>query len=143
MKQIFIILSAGLLLFSGCKNDNELPEGIVSEAKMVELLEEIFMAENRLVNLKLNRDTTIAIFETYEQLIFEKHQIDPEQYKASLTYYYDHTDKLEAIYETLLDSLNVKESKLKSKLDAQRQKQDSLARQELLKSKKSVVPKGN
>ena len=42
-----------------------------------------------------------------EGLIFDSLNVDHEKYKKSMTYYYDHTDQLEIIYEAILDTLTI------------------------------------
>lgn len=81
----------------------------------------------------MGRDTTLAIFEEYEELIFEKHNISKETYFNSLTYYYDHPKDLEGIYETIIDSLTLRESKIKALEESKRQKRDSTLNLEQLK----------
>ncbi|MEQ8577043.1 MAG: DUF4296 domain-containing protein, partial [Fulvivirga sp.] len=93
---------------------------------LVLLMLDIYLAEVKLSNLKIVRDTAVSIFETYEGYLFEKHNIDREQYMKSMTYYYDHTEELELIYEALLDTLTVRETKLKAIEDAKMAKRDSL-----------------
>ncbi|QSE99092.1 DUF4296 domain-containing protein [Fulvivirga lutea] len=122
------------ILFMRCNTD-ETPEDIISHEKMVGILLDVYEAEAKLAELKLNRDTTIQIFKTYEQYIYDEHGIEEEVYKKSLTYYYDHPDKLEKIYETMLDSLALRETKAKAYEEAKQAKQDSIRKIELNKKK--------
>ncbi|MEQ8927789.1 MAG: DUF4296 domain-containing protein [Fulvivirga sp.] len=130
-----IICAITLLIsvfFLSCNSD-EKPEDIISHEQMIVILLDVYEAEAKLAELKLNRDTTIQIFKTYEQFIYDKHGIDESVYKKSLTYYYDHPDKLEKIYETMLDSLALRESKTKAYEEAKQAKEDSIRRIELNK----------
>ncbi|MEQ8244373.1 DUF4296 domain-containing protein [Fulvivirga sp.] len=124
MKIFKIFLLSWILV--GCSKGNEVPEDIVAKDKLVPLMLDIYLAEVKLSNLKIVRDTAVSIFETYEGYLFEKHNIDREQYMKSMTYYYDHTEELELIYEALLDTLTVRETKLKAIEDAKMAKRDSL-----------------
>lgn len=111
MMKYIIVMIGGLLIF-GCKN-NKLPEEVLTHEEMVPLILDIYIAEGRLTELRVKRDSSEQIFEVYEEKIFEKHGIDKETYKKSMTYYYDHPQGLEKIYETVLDSLNLWETRLK------------------------------
>jgi hypothetical protein len=124
MKIFKIFLLSWILV--GCSKSNEVPEDIVAKDKLVPLMLDIYLAEVKLSNLKIVRDTAVSIFETYEGYLFEKHNIDREQYMKSMTYYYDHTEELELIYEALLDTLTVRETKLKAIEDTKMAKRDSL-----------------
>lgn len=124
MKIFKIFLLSWILV--GCSKSNEVPDDIVAKDKLVPLMLDIYLAEVKLSNLKIVRDTAVSIFETYEGYLFEKHNVDREQYMKSMTYYYDHTEELELIYEALLDTLTVRETKLKAIEDAKMAKRDSL-----------------
>lgn len=123
--KIFKIFLVSLILWS-CGKDNDIPEGITPKEQLVPLMLDIYLAEVKLSNLKIVRDTAVSIFEIYEGYLFEKHNIEKEKYMNSMSYYYDHTEQLELIYEALLDSLSVRETKLKAVEDAKTAKTDSL-----------------
>ena len=123
--KIFKIFLISLILWS-CGKDNDIPEEIAPKEQLVPLMLDIYLAEVKLSNLKIVRDTAVSIFETYEGYLFEKHNIEKEKYMNSMSYYYDHTEQLELIYEALLDSLSVRETKLKAVEDAKTAKTDSI-----------------
>lgn len=123
--KIFKIFLLSLVLVSCGKND-DVPEDLIPKEQLVPLMLDIYLAEVKLSNLKIIRDTAVSIFDTYEGYLFEKHDIEKERYMESMTYYYDHTDQLELIYEALLDTLTVHETKLKAFQDSRKARQDSL-----------------
>jgi len=100
---------------TGC--ENERPEGVLSEGQMSQILLDVYLGEGKVSGLNVKRDSSLALYEVYEKKIFEKHQVDREQYKKSLSYYYDHPEILEKIYESVLDSLNIKDQHLKELRD--------------------------
>lgn len=106
-----VVCFLSLILLVGCKEEK--PKDILSKETMTVLLMDIYIGEGKVSSLSLKRDSSLAIFDAYEKRIFEKHQIDREQYKKSLAYYYDNPLELEEIYDRVLDSLNLKEQKLK------------------------------
>lgn len=124
MKTFKILLFC--LVLVGCGKNNDVPEDIVPKEQLVPLMLDIYLAEVKLSNLRIVRDTAVSIFETYEGYLFEKHNIGKEQYMNSMTYYYDNTTELELIYEALLDSLSVRETKLKALEDSKKAEMDSL-----------------
>lgn len=127
MKNINIVALFSLLIVGSCSSDKR-PDDVLSEAQMSSFLLDIYKAESGLAELRLNRDTTIAIFKEYESFLYEKHQVETEVYMKSLTYYYDHPDQLGLVYDIIIDSLTLRESKIKAIEESQRQKRDSLAK---------------
>lgn len=97
-----------------CSSEKE-AGNILKQDQMVSVLLEVYLAESRVNEFRVKRDSSMAIFQVYEQKIFEKFKISDSVYRASLAYYYDHPDELESIYETLLDSLNLMEKKIQEK----------------------------
>ncbi len=119
-----LLIISGAITFS-CSRDRSSDE-VISEEGMSLILLDIYISENELSNLGMNRDTTVEIFKKYEKLIFERNNIDEEKYRKSLTYYYDHPDMLEKIYDIVLDSLTLRESKIKARMESERLRKDSV-----------------
>ena len=130
--KIALVTSVVVYLFTGCKS-NDKPEGILSEQEMMSFFLDIYEAESSLTSLGMERDTVMAIFSKYENIIFEKHNLNKERYQKSLTYYYDHPGELERIYEILIDTLTLRESKIQAIQEAERKKRDSVRNINLLK----------
>jgi hypothetical protein len=131
MKKILFICFSILLI--GCKDKNELPEGIMTRQEMFPLMLDIYVAEEKLTDLGIPRDTLINIYETYEGMLFEKHNTDHEVYKRSLAYYYENPKGLEMIYEKILDSLTISESLILSKIESEKAIVDSTKNKDILK----------
>ena len=127
MKKILFVCFCILLI--GCKDKNELPEGIMTKQEMFPLMLDIYIAEEKLTTLNIIRDTLTSIYETYEGILFEKHNTDHETYKRSLAYYYENPKDLEVIYENILDSLTISESKILS----EKAIADSIKNKEIIK----------
>lgn len=111
MRTKLLILCYAVLL--ACSGKDDVPEGVLPQDKMVPILIDVYVAEGKVQNLRVPRDSAAAIFEAYEERIFTTHEVDRQTYLNSLTYYYDQPKKLELIYEIVLDSLNLREQRLK------------------------------
>lgn len=111
MKTKLLVLCYVLLV--ACSKEAKTPEGVLPKEKMVPLLIDIYIGEGKVNNMRISRDSSMAIFRVYEDSLFRKHQISDSIYRKSMTYYYSEPDQLEAIYETVLDSLNLREQQLK------------------------------
>ncbi len=120
----FIVVSlAFLTLFSCSKDDSR--EGVLTQEQMVPIFLDIYIAEGKVNELHVKRDSALRIFEAYEQHIFDEHGISDSVYTHSLQYYYDHPDELEKIYETVLDSLNLMEKRLDESKEEEEKNEDS------------------
>ncbi|MTI20737.1 DUF4296 domain-containing protein [Fulvivirga sp. RKSG066] len=102
----------------------ERPEEVLKDEQMVSILLEVYLGEGKISALNVKRDSSLAIFEKYEQKIFEKFAVDREQYKKSLAYYYDNPMELEKVYEGVIDSLNIKEQRLKDLKEKPKEKEE-------------------
>lgn len=117
------------VVISSCGGE-ELPEGILSEKDMISIMLDIYLAEGKVNELRVKRDSALVIFDEYERMILGKYELTDSVYTNSLRYYYDHPLKLESIYETVLDSLNLMEKRL-----------DEIKEKENNKDSVSVQPK--
>lgn len=110
-----ILLICYVLLLVACSKEDEAPDDLLPKDKMVPLLIDIYVGESRVNNLRLSRDSSMAIFEVYEGELFKQHEVTDSAYRRSMTYYYNHPKELEEIYGIVLDSLNLREQRLKEK----------------------------
>lgn len=112
MKKLFLL--AVSCLFFSCGKTEEVPEGLLSQEQMIELMIDIRIAEGEVVNLLLTKDSAQALFKTLEDKIFETHNVDTTYYKDSYQYYLLHPDEGAVIYSAVLDSLNLMKEKISS-----------------------------
>ena len=75
---------------------------------------EVHLLEAKINNVPIDhKDSTQAVYDHYEKLLFEDLGITQDQYERSFNYYVDHPADFEKIYSTVVDSLMARESKLK------------------------------
>lgn len=101
------LLFSALLMFA-C-NKNKVPEGIIKEKTMIELLTEMHTADAYFTLITdYECDTMIGeINYTYTQ-IFKKHGTTKEQFERSLDYYSQNPKKFREMYEKVVLKLNKK-----------------------------------
>ena len=131
-------LQASMLLvvvLLGACSSKEVPKEILTPGQMVPIFLDVYLAEGKVNDLKIKRDSSMALFEVYEQYIFEKHNVADSIYRQSMSYYYDHPDQLEMIYETVLDSLNLLEKRLEEKEKEGQKKEDEKDEEETTPNK--------
>ena len=99
-----------LILLSGCKQ-NEKPSGVLSEDEMVNILSEVYLAEERVARIGISHDSAVKLFPQFEARIYKKTGVSDSVFRLSLMYYKSNPEKLEHIYTALVDSLNLKAEK--------------------------------
>ena len=104
MKNYLLILTC--LLFSCSNSDEKIPENILSETKFELLLKEIHLAEGA---FELNKSKGIeqaqnTLANSYRNIYTEK-KMTEEEFKLTLEYYSNHPEKLEKIYDKVLEEL--------------------------------------
>jgi hypothetical protein len=76
---------------------------------MVDVLIDIHLLEAKLDALSIEKDSTTALYQAYEQQIFEKHQISSELYLESYQWHFSHLQSLNDIYSIVVDSLMLRQ----------------------------------
>ena len=107
---LFIVIIFQLLV--GCSNNSKLkpPKNKIEQSKFVKLLIDVNLLEGHLTSLNVNmpniRDTSLGQYKG----IFEKYNIDYQQYKENYDYYIQHDNYL-TIQQEVYDSLEVMEKR--------------------------------
>ena len=110
MKRLFCILFCLCLL--GCQSqEGKQPRNLVPRDKMVRILADIHTAEARIESNVSYTDTAMMTFNNEQQKILERYQVTPDQFKETYTYYLEHLREMDALYEIIVDTLSVRESK--------------------------------
>lgn len=94
-----------LLMPAGCAEDK--PQDILSEKQMVDVMTELYMAEEKAGKIPVPYDSLKKILPSFSARAFEKSGISDTLFRKSLEYYMGQPEKLENIYTTLVDSLNL------------------------------------
>ena len=79
---------------------------------MTRVLMEVYINEEKITRLNLNRDSAEKIFELAKPLIFERIGVPDSVFFESYNYYVAHPEALDKIYTVVVDSLNLREQKL-------------------------------
>ncbi len=110
----YTILMLVLIVVACGKRDNT-PPGILKKERMVEVLGELYILEQKVIRLNLPRDSSDWVFTQLKQKLFETTGVSDSVFRKSLTYYLDQPQQLEVVYTTLIDSLNLKEQRVDKK----------------------------
>ena len=110
VKKPFLILS--VLLAISCANE-KVPEGVMDQDRMTEVLMEIHLLEAKIQKLYVPQDSGKILYDHYEKMLFKDLGISEEEYNQSLIYYINHGEELGEIYNHIVDSLMLKQNTIK------------------------------
>jgi hypothetical protein len=104
--KIFLLL---LLFAAFACNEQKIPEDILSEDKMVEVLVDIHLAEGLVSSFPIHYDSSRVLYPYFENEVFLKHDIPDTVFRKSLEYYMRDIKIMDRIYARTIDSLHVVE----------------------------------
>ncbi len=102
-----------VLLVSACAQEKPLPPGVLTKTQMVEWMIPVYLAEARVQLLGVNRDSAYRLFVPLQDSLIRRHGYQDTTLMKSYQYYLDNSDQLEIIYDMVIDSLNLREQKLR------------------------------
>ena len=107
MKKLFLTV---LVIVSACSATNEVPDDLIPQEEMIQLMTEIHILEAKIKNLNIQTiDSATQVYQHYEQLLFSDFGITSEQYEQSFNYYVDNMGEFKKIYDAVVDTLMQRE----------------------------------
>ena len=110
VKNLFLLFLSLALLACGDQNEKPVPPGVLSVEQMAAIQVDIHIAESKAIQSRRGMDTTQAIYMFYRQEILKKHKVDTATYNSSFRYYSGNIKLMDKIYETVVDSLGLRET---------------------------------
>jgi hypothetical protein len=107
VRKTFILIFILIILFSCGRK--KLPDGILDEDKMVEVLIDIHLAEGLVSTFPIHYDSSRVLYPLLEKEVFKKHQIPDSVFRMSLEFYMKDTKTMDRMYARTIDSLHVVE----------------------------------
>lgn len=107
-KSFFISL---LLLVSCVETKKEIPAGIITKDTMARVLINVHLAEAKVSIRNLPPDSSLIYYQVLKENIYKKFRINQEKFDKSMSYYTNNVKELDEIYEVVVDSLGLQESK--------------------------------
>lgn len=110
LRNIFL---TALVIVCACA-DQEIPQDLINQDEMVKVMIEIHLLEAKINNTPVDpADSTQAVYDHYEKLLFQDLGITQEQYERSFNYYVDNPNQFEKIYTAVVDTLMEREKRFK------------------------------
>lgn len=107
VSSFMVLCTLYIVLVISCGQEEKyvvIPSDVLPKEKMAEVLTDIHLAEAK-VNLKTLPDSASTEKLSFQKK-FEKHKITKEQYEKSISFYIDHPELLNEVYEKVLNELS-------------------------------------
>lgn len=98
----------GIMILTAVACGKSKPEGILTEKQMVSVMTELYLAEEKANKLPIPYDSLKELLPMFSAKVFEKTGVSDTLFRKSFDYYMSDPARLENIYTTLVDSLNLK-----------------------------------
>lgn len=82
-------------------------------------MEELYIAEEKVNQLVLSRDSAKSVFNVMSQKVFESAAVNDSIFKRSFDYYMERPKEMELIYTALVDTLQLREQRAPFRPDEQ------------------------
>jgi len=112
MKKYLILFIVSLFMACAEEPIEVIPIDVFSIEKMTAVMVDIQLIEGGIVIRKYNKTQRQGEIVEYYKALFEKHQISREEFDYSFKYYTDHPEKLEEVYEKMLEKLSELEAEV-------------------------------
>jgi len=130
-----------VLIFLAACSGNKVPNGIIAQDEMTNLLTDIHIVDGSMYNVVQVPDSLYKYGTDKYRLVFNKYHTDSVQFKKSFKYYSDHPEKLQAIYEQITIIIKQKSDSV-NKVNLDKINNDNKRRQDSLnKLQKQAQPK--
>lgn len=108
------------LVFNACQKDKR-PEGVLSPEELSKLMVEMYLAEARISGKNMVKDSAMKYFVPFEEKLKAKHGVSDSTMRITYQYYISHSEELEKIYDSVIDTLSLREQKERTKPTVQNQ----------------------
>jgi hypothetical protein len=108
-KLLVFVLFLGSVACSSSKK----PEGVLTQAQLSNLLIDVYLSEARIESITLPKDSLMRFFVPHEQKILQARGIPDSILKITYEYYLAHTKELEQVYDAMIDTLVLRDQRIK------------------------------
>jgi hypothetical protein len=102
-----------LLLFTSCQTEEKKDKVILTQTQLSTFLIDMYLAEARIDNISIQKDSAIKLFLPYEEKLMKKYNLSDSVLKKTYQYYIDHPKEMEAVYDAVIDTLSLREQRVK------------------------------
>lgn len=98
------------LILLSCSKKQTVPDNIIPEKRMAEILVDIHLLESKIDHLDIPRDSSQLLYKSYEyDLLVNKYKVDTVTYRRSFIFYTKHLTEFGKVYDMVLKSMEEKQ----------------------------------
>jgi len=109
-----MLLIIGSLL-TGCQKDKR-PAGVLSPQELSKIMVDIYLAESRAGGQGMVKDSVMKYFTPFEKKILANAGVSDSTMRITYQYYIDRADEFEKIYDSVIDTLSLREQKARTRV---------------------------
>ena len=104
-----------IILFSSCNsnNENKIPDGIIPESKMITIITDLHLTDATLNIKHISKRSNNKEIAKYYKSVLKKYGYSRLQFNKSIEYHSDEPEKLDEIYDKVLEELSKKQEMVK------------------------------
>lgn len=129
-----------LLSTLACSQRKEVTTSPIAKDKMVAILADIHLLEAQHQGNQLNEKGRVYNTIVGYEKIFHKHSVTAEQFYDAFSYYKNHPEEMDELYQEVIDQTTRDESKISTEATEERRKQ---SKSDTTQPRHDVVPREN
>lgn len=110
MKWLSLLLLFVLGLTACGTEDESRPATLIPQEKMVSIMADIHMAEGIISTREYSKDSSLLLFTELENQLLVKKGVTQKEFKDSYNWYAAHVEEYKALYTSVVDTLNARNS---------------------------------
>ena len=107
-----LLFSVVILLVLSCGKE-KLPDGVLSKEELAAVMVKIYLAEARLSVALVPRDSADKLFHPFQEKLLKESGLSDSVMSTTYQYYLIHPKELEQIYDSVIDTLSLREQRAK------------------------------
>ena len=112
MPNKFLLCILLFFIASSCGKE-KLPDGVLNKEELSALMVKIYLAEARLSVALVPRDSADKLFHPFQEKLLKGRGLSDSVMSKTYQYYLSHPKELELIYDSVIDTLSLREQKAK------------------------------
>lgn len=114
MRFLFPLL---LLFLWACDDQQEIPADVLERHAVVQMIGELHLGEAMVLNRNLPQDSSVMLYNIYQDSIMEAHGTDTATFHRSFRFYLRDLVAMDEMYAEVIDSLSLRQAELKAKIE--------------------------
>lgn len=111
MRSCLLLLAIFAVMAVSCAKQRQEVAPLTRD-QMVSIMMDVYISEAKASYLPLTRDSAYRLFAAHQDSLMHRHRVADSTLRKAYSYYLNHPEELEMIYEAIIDSLNLRQQLL-------------------------------